>query len=49
MLPSIFACTSYGNTPLNGEARWDIRTATIASDHFVLSAPDETLKVLISS
>jgi pimeloyl-ACP methyl ester carboxylesterase len=49
------ACTAYGNTPFTArlaemEARADIRTATIASDHFcMLSAPDQTLKVLISS
>jgi pimeloyl-ACP methyl ester carboxylesterase len=49
------ACTSYGNTPFTErlaemEARADVRTAPIASDHFcMLSAPDETLKVLISS
>lgn len=49
------ACTSYGHTPFTErlaemEARPDVRTATIASDHFcMLSAPDETLKVLISS
>ena len=48
------ACTSYGNTPFTErlaemEARADVQTATIASDHFcMLSAPDETLKVLIS-
>jgi len=48
-------CTSSGNTPFverlaEMEARPDVRTATIASDHFcMLSAPDETLKQLISS
>jgi hypothetical protein len=45
----------YGNTPFTERlaevgARADVQTATIASDHFcMLSAPDETLKVLISS
>jgi pimeloyl-ACP methyl ester carboxylesterase len=49
------ACTSYGHTPFTErlaemEARPNVRTATIASDHFcMLSAPDETLGVLISS
>ena len=49
------ACTSYGNTPFTERlaemgTRADVRTATIASDHFcMLSARDETVKVLISS
>jgi hypothetical protein len=45
----------HGNTPFTERlaetgARADVRTTTIASDHFcMLSAPGETLKVLISS
>ena len=49
------ACTSYGNSPFTErlaemEVRAGVRTTTIASDHFcMLSAPDETLRVLINS
>jgi pimeloyl-ACP methyl ester carboxylesterase len=48
-------CTSYGATPFTErlaemQARADVRTAAITSDHFcMLSAPDETVRVLTSS
>jgi pimeloyl-ACP methyl ester carboxylesterase len=48
-------CTSYGATPFTKrlaemEARADVRIASINANHFcMLSAPDETVKVLTSS